>query len=292
MTHDGITAEQSDRTTLSRWQRRSFLGAGMAVTASMLAGCTSVLESTEIEAEDTPSPPEEGSATDSGRFHLLISDQPVAIDEFDSLEVTLDEARIFGGPTDDTPESTPDPTPTPDEPPDETPSPTPEQTPTPTEPTPTPTPDADAAGKEEEGATDTDPSDGAVTHDSQRGFFYLDLDGATVDLTEVIGDISIEVFDGELPAGRYTKLELYPDTVVGIVEGEEVTVHVPSDKLMITHPFELEPDGTVEFVFDINVVGRGQTGEYNLTPVIAKSGIVGEDVETTVIGSTTNQTAD
>ena len=240
-----------DGTSLNR---RQFIAVGGGVGAVLLAGCV---------GDDSPS---DGDAaeTATGSFRLLISDQPVAIDEFDSLEVTLDRARVFGDPdesrTDDGGGEGPD--------------------------------DGGDDTNPDDGGDDTNPDDGGGEGPGQRGFFVTDLDGATVDLTEVIGERAIEVFNGELPAGQYTKIELYPEDVGGIVDDEAVTVHVPSDKLQITVPFEIEAGETLAFVFDINVVRRGQTGEYNLTPVIAESGVAGEDVEVEEIETEDGENSD
>lgn len=274
MTDDETSTQSSNRQRSTRLFRRSFIGAGAVAGTALLAGCTT--ETLTSGPGDDDAEPDESAGGDdhTGRFRLLVSDQPVAIDDFDSLNVTLDSARIFGKTHEaeeentPTPEATPLPTPTPDEP-------TPSPTPTSDEPTPTPTPDEEDNPDEASSST----TDEAEDDGRQDGFFTLDLEDATVDLTEVIGDKAIEVFDGELPAGQYTKIELYPSDVVGIVDGEEVTVHVPSDKLQIVMPFEVTAGETVSFVFDINVVRRGQSGEYNLTPVIAKSGVVGRDLD-------------
>ena len=87
------------------------------------------------------------------------------------------------------------------------------------------------------------------------------------------------VFDGELPAGSYEKIELYVSAIEGIVEGEEVAVKLPSEKLQITNGFEITSDESVSFVFDINVVKRGQNNGYILKPVISGSGVAGRDVD-------------
>lgn len=65
----------------------------------------------------------------------------------------------------------------------------------------------------------------------------------------------------------------------GVVDGETVEVMVPSNRLRIIKPFEIGADEELNFVFDINVVQKGPSGDYNLLPVIGKSGIVGEDVD-------------
>ena len=59
---------------------------------------------------------------------------------------------------------------------------------------------------------------------------------------------------------------------------DTAVVTVPSDKLQIVKPFEIEPNKTTKFVFDINVVRKGHSNEYNLLPVISDSGVVGEDI--------------
>jgi hypothetical protein len=102
---------------------------------------------------------------------------------------------------------------------------------------------------------------------------------ATVDMTQVVGEKSVEVLEVSLEEGTYSKIELYASEVKGLVGGEEVEVTVPSDKLQIVRPFEIKAEETTKFVFDINVVKKGQTDEYNLLPVIGKSGVVGKDLK-------------
>jgi hypothetical protein len=89
----------------------------------------------------------------------------------------------------------------------------------------------------------------------------------------------MSVLDGELSPGRYTKIELHASDVVGIVDGEEAAVKIPSGKLMLTRPFEVAAGESVDFVFDINVVKRGKGNSYNLQPVIGESGVAGKDVD-------------
>jgi hypothetical protein len=51
---------------------------------------------------------------------------------------------------------------------------------------------------------------------------------------------------------------------------------------MLTKPFEIKPNSTTSFVFDIQVVLRGNQQNnqgYILKPVISESGVAGEDVE-------------
>lgn len=234
--------------------RRRFIAWGAALGAASVAGCT---------ASTPDSGGNDGSTEEqAGHFRLLISDQPVAIDEFDSLVVHLDRARVFSADDEDEAEGEMEPTTTSE----------PSETPTPTE-TPESTDTPSPTETEEEAAEETDESD------NQEGFYAIDLEGESVDLTTLLGEKALSVFEGSLPAGRYTKIELYAASVEGVVDGAKVDVKIPSEKLQIIKPFEVEAGKTVNFVFDITVVRKGPSGGYNLIPVIAKSGVAGKDVE-------------
>ncbi len=272
-----------------------FGGAGV----TLLAGCASSADlgspagSSSDDGSDSSDGGAGAAAADTGTFRLLISDQPVAIDEFDSLSVSFDRARLFrsGGEDADAEAAAAEASPAASPAPTATDAPTDTPTHTTTEP-PTPTSTDTVTAESNETQTDvptevtsTETEEDDEPDDEQQGFTVIDLDGATVDLTEVIGARATGVFDGDLPAGRYTKIELYASDVVGLVDGEEVDVMVPSGKLMITKPFEVESGATLEFVFDITVVKKGPNG-YNLLPVIGESGVAGEDVPVEEVGST------
>lgn len=125
----------------------------------------------------------------------------------------------------------------------------------------------------------------------------------TVDMTTVIGDRAAAILQTELPTGNYSKVELFvvdqfdspgnvrktPGVVTqAVVDSDEgakrfvterdVQVMVPSGKLQVEKDFTIAPNTTVDFVFDIHVVLKGATGEYNLQPNLAGSGVEGEDV--------------
>lgn len=266
------------------FQRRRFLALSASVGTALFAGCASETEQGPADGSSPTSGGSDGTAPNSGTFRLLISDQPVAIEDFDELNVSFDRARIFRGEgtDDDEAEATDTPTGTT----------TSSETGTATE-----TTTATATGTETATATssatptNTATETAAQTEDDdsedgdETGFFVIDLDGATVDLTQVVGDKAIGVFDGELPEGRYTKIELYAADVGGIVDGDPVDVMIPSGKLQIVKPFEVVAGETLSFVFDINVVKKGRTGEYNLLPVISESGVAGKDVEVNEVGN-------
>lgn len=104
----------------------------------------------------------------------------------------------------------------------------------------------------------------------------------TVDLTQLIGAASIEVLEIDLEPGSYTKIELFvdqPNIKSVMVSGDKAEVFVPSGKLMIDNDFDIVEGEQITFVFDINIVKKGQKAEYNLTPVISESGVLGEDLD-------------
>lgn len=242
-----------DRTdTQTRVPRRRFLAIGAGVGATLLAGCSG----------------SGGTAPETGEFRLLVSDQPADIGDFDSLAVTFDSARVFRAeqaPTTDS-ETTAD--------------------------------ENETTTQESDGTTTSDEGTTAATTDAEsteeeddQDFTVLELDDPTVDLTQVLGEDAMGVFEGELEAGTYSKIELAVSDVEGVVDGETVAVKVPSEKLQITNSFEISADEPVEFVFDINVVKRGPTNGYNLTPVISESGVAGRDVEYEEVPRTETTTA-
>lgn len=283
--------------TTPNLRRRRLLTIGTGVGATLLAGCASQTSASDADGDAaTATDADTSSSTtgdadettaEAGAFRLLISDRPAAIDDFDELNVSFDRARIFRGEGDDG-ETAPDDSDS-------------------------ATTDAEATGTETETAVETEtetatatatetatatltgtstpthsetPTEAAAESDDgeERGFFVVDLGGATVDLTQVVGDKAMGVFDGELEAGRYAKMELYAADVEGLVDGKTVDVKIPSGKLQLTKPFEVVPGETLSFVFDINVVKKGRSDAYNLLPVISESGVAGRDVEVEEVG--------
>ena len=269
--------------------RRGFIAAGGSISAALLAGCTAESPSAggeddaSIDGDETTEPTDDDAST-GGNFRLLISDLPADIGDFDRLDVSFGSARIFdggdeGSPGDDedTGDGTGD-----DEESGESDDPTEDEDDSLDDEEDDEGETEDQVGEEKDGdAGQANQADGV---ERRRGFYVLDLDGATVDLTQVIGDKAMSVFEGDLSEGSYNKIELHVSDIEGIVDGEEAEVQVPSEKLQITHPFEIRAGESVDFVFDINVVRRGQENSYNLTPVISQSGVNGEDVDVEELG--------
>ncbi|MFP3909766.1 MAG: DUF4382 domain-containing protein [Archaeoglobaceae archaeon] len=121
---------------------------------------------------------------------------------------------------------------------------------------------------------------GYGSEEGQTGFKIIDFENKTVDLTKLVGPKSLPISEIELPAGKYTKVELYVDDVEAELKaGGNADVMVPSGKLMITKNFNIIPGEETTFVFDINVIKKGHSNNYNLLPVISESGVVGEDLK-------------
>lgn len=242
-------------------RRRQVLAVASGVGAALLAGCSGGGGGGSDDGGGGY-----GGGGGSGTFRLLISDQPAAIADFESLEVTLSSARIFRADEDEEVTSAAV--------------------------TATEEPEAtDTTTVETTTETDTEAEETEETEHEEEdaGIVELDLDDVTVDLTTVVGDRAVSVLEGELEAGRYSGIELRVAAAEGVVDGETVEVNVPSDRLRIVRPFEIAADAELSFVFDINVVQRGPNG-YNLLPVIGKSGVVGEDVEVDEVDSETTGT--
>ncbi|GCF13601.1 hypothetical protein Harman_15360 [Haloarcula mannanilytica] len=253
-------------------RRRRFIATGAGVGVGLFAGCSGSNDSDGSGDGTSTDGTSDGDTTmdDSGAvgaFRLLISDQPAAIGDFDSLDVSFSRARIFRAGADGA---------TATEDGDETESMDTAET--------TETVTANATETETADPTEMDDEEAENEAESDDdGFVVRELDGATVDLTEVVGDKAISVLDGELEEGQYSKIELYAESVDGVVDGESVDVKIPSGKLQIVKSFEVVAGESLEFVFDINVVKKGNGG-YNLLPVISKSGVAGKDVEVEEVG--------
>jgi hypothetical protein len=310
MTREG----SNDATRFGRGlDRRAFIAVGGGVGATLLAGCTS-----EGPSDGNGDAPDGSGGTDTptggaASFRLLVSDAPADIDDFDRLDVTFSRARVFEGTDDEGTETDDDESTGTEEADDDATETQATETPqTASEPveedqqqtsddtatesgTATETDDGtetddesetdeseDDDGDSDDDGTETD--DGGSDDEDERGFSVIELDSPTVDLTQVVGDVAQPIFDGELEAGSYRKLELHVEDVEGIVDGESVEVMVPSGKLQLTKPFEVRAGEELDFVFDINVVKRGKQASYNLKPVISQSGVRGTDVEVEEVG--------
>ena len=103
----------------------------------------------------------------------------------------------------------------------------------------------------------------------------------TVDLTQLQGEQSQEIWRGDVPAGQYSHVVIYVSEVKGRLKstGQIVEVKLPSNKLQISTPFEVTTDTVTSFTFDITVVKTGNSGKYNLRPQIGESGAQQEPLD-------------
>lgn len=237
-------------------KRRTFVVTAASFGTTLLAGCSGGGGGSGSTDDGSDGDSTDGGGTGVGFFRLLISDQPAAIEDFDALDVTLSSARVFRAGDDE------------------------EVTPGTVNGTVTESPEP----------SPTDPEDDEDGEGESEGFVGFDLDGVTVDLTEVVGDRAVSVLENELDEGRYSGIELHVSSAEGVVDGEGVDVMVPSNRLRIIKPFEIGADAELSFVFDIEVVQKGPGGSYNLLPVIGKSGVTGTDVEVEEVDSQDDDT--
>lgn len=99
------------------------------------------------------------------------------------------------------------------------------------------------------------------------------MDNRSVDLTELKGDNATLLRTFDVPEGNYTQVSVQVSEVDGTrTSGESAAVKFPSSKLRVNKGFEIEANSTVEFVYDVTVVERGNSGAYNIKPVAGESG--------------------
>jgi hypothetical protein len=96
----------------------------------------------------------------------------------------------------------------------------------------------------------------------------------TADLTYLQGNQAQEVWRGNIPQGEYSKVFLEVSEVTGILleSGEEAEIKLPSNRLQVSVPFEIEAGEIVNFVCDLTVVKAGKSDKYILQPQVGQSG--------------------
>jgi hypothetical protein len=100
-----------------------------------------------------------------------------------------------------------------------------------------------------------------------------EVDDRTVDLTRLQGDNATLLRTFDLPKGNYTKVFIHVGEVDGtLTDGSSTEVKLPSSKLQLNENFEVAANESVDFVYDITVVKRGNSGKYNIKPVASESG--------------------
>lgn len=108
---------------------------------------------------------------------------------------------------------------------------------------------------------------------NESGWQEYDINDTTVDLTQLVGPNATLLDSIDVPNGSYEKVFAYTGEVNGtLTDGTSQTVRIPSEKLQMNNNFTVEANESVDFVFDIQVVRAGNSGRYNVRPVISQSG--------------------
>jgi len=120
---------------------------------------------------------------------------------------------------------------------------------------------ADENSDENAGENGAENSGWILFSSEERTFDLMALD-STQGLKELLGE-------KELSAGKYTQIRLMVKEVKAVINGEEVNVEVPSEKLKIVSNFEIKENQTTELIIDFSPESVIQSGNgYKLKPVI------------------------
>lgn len=240
----------------------------------LLAGCgaafqgTTTTDSPASTSSDAISPSSGTVEGATGTIAFYVSDQPAAIEDFEHLNVTIEKVGLHKAGADE------EPTEDAEEEENET-------------TTTTTTATTDSTANETDGnetttttTATTEEDDGdegdASEEDDKDGsgdWVTYEVDNRTVDLTELKGANATRLANLTAPDGTYDTVFVYVSDVEGVLkDGGETNVKLPSQKLQLHTTFEIGPNATTDFVYDIAVHKAGQSGTYILKPNIAESG--------------------
>lgn len=100
----------------------------------------------------------------------------------------------------------------------------------------------------------------------------LDPATATFDLTKLVSGNTTTLFNGTVPVGNFTRLDLsLADALGTLQDGSRVEVQVPSGRIFLNTAFEIAEGQETSFLFDIQVNQEGN-GDYALKPNADGSG--------------------
>jgi hypothetical protein len=112
---------------------------------------------------------------------------------------------------------------------------------------------------------------------SDTGSIEFEPEIAEVDLTLLPGDVTQEIWRGNIPAGTYSRITIYVSNVHGTLKanGDTVTVKLPSNKLHINMDFKVTDNSLTSFVFDLTVIstGNSRNQRYQLKPQASESSV-------------------
>ena len=89
----------------------------------------------------------------------------------------------------------------------------------------------------------------------------------TFDLTQLHDGNLTTLFNGSVPAGNYTYLELHIQSATGVLKdgGQTVDVKAPSSRIFLNTHFQVASGQQTTFLFDVQVHQVGN-GDYQLKP--------------------------
>lgn len=97
-----------------------------------------------------------------------------------------------------------------------------------------------------------------------------------VDLKTVPGDLTKEIWRGDIPTGDYSQVFVYVDNVSGVLIGstQPTEIKLPSQKLHLKLSFSVSETDLTSFTYDMTVfqTGNGKNSKYILKPQAGESG--------------------
>jgi hypothetical protein len=96
------------------------------------------------------------------------------------------------------------------------------------------------------------------------------------DLTLLPGELTQQLWRGNVPPGWYSEVVIYVSGVNGVLKssGQKIVLKLPSNKLRLSVPFEVSSEGVTSFTYDLTVIktGNDQNGKHILKPQVDQSG--------------------
>jgi len=243
------------------------LRALVLATMLVLAGCAGTVSNEQATEQSTADPVVQSDTTGSVNFY--ISDERNAISDFEHLNVTISSVGFHqANESDDANESEPDDSDdgNASESDDNT-------TTTHTQNETAQHNETETEASETEDESETESESEAEAEDGDDGWKQYEINSSTVDLTQLQGANATQISNLTLQSGTYDKVFVYVSNVNGtLTTGEQVNVKLPSNTLHLNQNFEVGPNSSVDFVFDITVFEAGNSGKYILKPVVSQSG--------------------
>jgi hypothetical protein len=97
------------------------------------------------------------------------------------------------------------------------------------------------------------------------------------DLTLLPGDLTQQLWRGNIPVGKYSEIVIDVSKVEGTLKssGQTLEIKLPSNKLKVSKLFEVNQDNITSFIYDLTIVKAGNAkdgNKYLLKPQINQSG--------------------